>query len=287
MLDDPECSPDVSLRDLILYLRVFRHSLVPPVEMPAIIWGLMPSPQWKCTPIQVITPAVAAQTWCELDLDRRVKSLARLSEIGLSPDSIIRLIGPKDRHLVRGASSVPARRGRPTKGRQLFRTPASAAHANAFIDALRFQFYRDELRASDVMTGFYIAYRAYRAVVDIETAKLSVEDAWAVTLSAIAGELASQPCYLSRCYYYVHADHDVTSPPWLTHGMRSLTMADRVRCYLLYYTPREEHPVFSASDFMCASRSMREGSARWATHAAFPDTAPRPAPGSHGQSPVI
>lgn len=256
-----DASSDVTFRDIVLYLHLFRESLVPPIELPELLWGMMPTAEWLPDPIDTISQARAAQTWLDLDLATRIAIVDRLSTIGLSPDAIIRFVGGHDRWVI-AALAKPCRRGRPVRARQLFRTPAKAAHANAFLDAFLFQLYGDP-SASDILMGFYRAFRAYSAVVEADDHKLTVDEAWAVTIAAVGDELRSRACYLSRGYYFLHPDFIGESSPWLTRGARSLTMADRVRYSLLYYTPVEEHPVFTAAEMLVASRSMREGSASW------------------------
>lgn len=256
-----EASPDVAFRDIILYLRLFRESLVPPVELPALLWGMMPTAEWLPDPIDTISPARAAETWLDLDPATRMSIMDRLSSIGLSPDAIIRFVGGHDRW-VSAALAKPCRRGRPVRARQLFRVPAKAAHANAFLDAFLLQLFGDP-SASDVIMGFYRAWRAYSSVVEDDGHRLTVDEAWAVTIAAVGDELRSRACYVSRGYYFLHPDFVPDSSPWLTRGVRSLTMADRVCYSLLYYTPVEEHPVFSEAEMAVAIRSMREGSAHW------------------------
>jgi hypothetical protein len=256
-----DASSRVAFRDIILYLRLFRESLVPPVELPTLLWGMMPKAEWLSDPVDTISPARAAQTWLDLDVATRISITERLSTIGLSPDAIIRFVGGHDRW-VSAALGKPCRRGRPVRARQLFRVPAKAAHANAFLDAFLLQLFGDP-SASDVIMGFYRAFRAYSAVVEDDGFRLTVDEAWSVTISAVGDELRSRACYVSRGYYFLHSDFVLDSPPWLTRGVRSLTMADRVCYSLLYYTPVEEHPVFTAAEMTVAIRSMREGSACW------------------------
>jgi hypothetical protein len=263
MLDDRLEEDPVSFRDLVLYLQVFRHSLVPPVELPEIIWGLPIDTEWPCASFQTITTQKARASWLELSLDRRVSTAQKALDAGLSASSLSRFLGNADATLIHGLSAQGVRRGRPVQGRQLFRSLGATAHANAFIDAFRLQLYQQSITSPDVIEAYATAFAAYRSVVDVEHGRLDAEQAFAVVVSAVSGELTTGPCFQSLCWHYFHREFPRSCPPWLSYAAKSVTMADRVRYYLLYYVPEDERPSFSQSEILAARSAMREGTARW------------------------
>lgn len=262
MLEGRGHEGDVSFGDIILYLKLFRHSLAPPAELPPLIWGMPLDPRRHALDFPVVAPAEAARSWGALPFEKRVALARDALELGVHPLALGRFLGPPETALI-AALAAQRRRGRPVSGRQIFRCPARAAHANAFLDALRLQLFAERLGACHVVKGFATAFAAYRDVVDIPEGMLGADDAWAVTMSAVSGEVVALPCHQSRCWYYAHRDFARGVAPWLSLGRRPLTIADRVRFFLLYFVPANERPAFSVEDIARAGRLMVEGSARW------------------------
>jgi len=252
----------VSFSDIILYLKLFRHSLAPPAELPPLIWGMPLDLRRHALDFPVVSPAEVARSWGALALEQRVALARGALDLGVHPLALGRFLGPGETALI-AALAARRRRGRPVSGRQIFRCPARAAHANAFLDALRLQLFAERLGARHVLSGFATAFAAYRDVVDIPDGRLAGDDAWAVTMSAVSGEIVALPCHQSRCWYYAHRDFARGVAPWLSLGRRPLTIADRVRFFLLYFVAADERPTFSAEDVARAGRLMVEGSARW------------------------
>jgi hypothetical protein len=262
MLESQSFEGDVSFSDIILYLKLFRHSLAPPAELPRLIWGMPLDTRRRPLEFPVLTPAEVAPGWEALPIETRVALARTALDLGVHPLALGRFLGARETALI-AALAAQRRRGRPVSGRQIFRCPARAAHANAFLDALRLQLFAERLGARDVLKGFTTAFAAYRDVVDIPEGRLAADDAWAVTMSAVSGEVVSLPCHQSRCWYYAHRDFARGVAPWLSLGRRPLTIADRVRFFLLYFVPAGERPAFATEDIASAKRIMVEGSARW------------------------